>query len=355
MTLGDMIPQDVKIRRYGSGDEHRIIRLFEEVYGHTRTLAHWTWKFSGNLLKRAPIWVAENDGGELVAHYALCPVPVMLGNKQVMGAQSLDTMISRDHQRKGLMIRLASKCYQDAVDMGIELIYGYPNERSLLPLVKGLGFTSLGPIKCYELIFGSISSLPPCPSVRNSKLALRLTEGFDRVFFPAYGDSNSDTMNNDTIERVREFDAIHGSLWEKSRAGRFSVCRSPDYLNWRYSRFPDYDYLSLSVKGGDGSRGFAVIATKYTVGYIAELTPFEEDTATELLAYAIAQLKKRGVGKLVGYFLPNDREREVLKDIGFVERTSELIFCIKYLGADPPAGFTSREAWAVSFGDTDGI
>lgn len=338
-------------KRYEENDEHRIVQLFEEVYGCPRTTAHWRWKFSGNLLGKAPIRLGEDARGKAVAHYALCPVPVKLGGRIVMGAQSLDTMIAAPFQRKGLMTELARLCYEDARSLGIEIIYGYPNERSYHPLVRKLGFSDLGPVPRFELRTSVVGSLRHAPSLSRLKWIVRSSRCLDRLIHPG-----SLEHNPDSVRTIEAFDTRQAELCEEIIGERHSVCRSPSYLNWRYRDFPDMRYLSLSTSSpGSGLSGFTVVGVKGAVGFIAELFHTSFDALRNLIAGVARELREVGVGTVTGYFLLEDEEREALKDVGFLERSSDLVFCLKYLGEDPPPNIFSARSWYVSFGDTDGV
>ncbi|MFQ6103793.1 MAG: GNAT family N-acetyltransferase [Candidatus Glassbacteria bacterium] len=346
-----MNSKGVTYRRYQSGDEADIVRLFKEVYGHKRSIEHWKWKFKDNVMRKTLIWLAEDERGHLVAHYAICPVPVQLGETVVMGAQSLDTMVAKDYQRRRLMVTLARKCYDDARDAGIDIIYGYPNEKSYSPLVHRLGFSDLGNVKRYELTFSTLSHFPTTSALRRIGFIGRVINKLDQIIYPDHT-----TPLLPSTQRIQSYSSHYESLWERARRGRFGVCRNQGYLNWRYGRFPDYGYLALASLGeGEELEGFIIIGLKNDAGCIAELMPIGKNVTKVLILAAIRELKKMGIGKLFGYFLIRQDEREALKDVGFVERSSGLVFCVKFLGNTPPENLYSREAWYMSFGDTDGI
>lgn len=68
--------------------------------------------------------------GEPASHYSVFPCFIVANGKKILAAQSGDTITHKRHQRKGLFIRLAEKCYALAKESGIELIFGFPNQNS---------------------------------------------------------------------------------------------------------------------------------------------------------------------------------------------------------------------------------
>jgi hypothetical protein len=259
-------------------------------------------------------------------------------------------MVARAYHRRGLMTELATRCYEDAREAGIDLIYGYPNALSHRPLVENLGFMDLGPVPCFELDLSALAPLTAFPLARRFLRGRGLHEnrGLPETAPMRQAEGRTGTFLS--------FDSRHEALGEKARKGRNSLERSSSYLTWRYGLFPDYPYLRLSLCGvEDGLRGYAIIGVKGRVGYLAELMPVEERSARALLGEAVRLLRREGIWKLIAYFLLTEEEKGVMKDAGFIEKASTLIFCVKPLREGLSPGIGRRGSWLVSFGDTDGV
>src|SRR4051812_15607814 len=65
-----------------------------------------------------------------IAYYGVIPSLVKIDGKEMLAAQSADTMTDPDYQRQGLFVALAGKTYELAQREGIQFIYGFPNEAS---------------------------------------------------------------------------------------------------------------------------------------------------------------------------------------------------------------------------------
>lgn len=85
------------------------------------------------------------------AFYGVFPVTVLMGGKEVLAAQSGDTMTHPAHQRKGLFVRLAQMTYEECRKAGVQLVFGQPNKNSYHGLVNKLHFLPLEDIERFDL------------------------------------------------------------------------------------------------------------------------------------------------------------------------------------------------------------
>ncbi|MGE0567473.1 MAG: GNAT family N-acetyltransferase [Bacteroidia bacterium] len=85
------------------------------------------------------------------AYYGVFPVELIYKDKKILGAQSGDTMTHPDHRGKGLFIKLASSTYELARDLGIKLVFGFPNQNSYHGFVNKLQWTHYGNVAHFKL------------------------------------------------------------------------------------------------------------------------------------------------------------------------------------------------------------
>ncbi|MCZ7625578.1 MAG: GNAT family N-acetyltransferase [Candidatus Methylomirabilis sp.] len=119
------------IRPYRSGDEGRILSLFQDVFSVDRTLEHWRWKFQANPAGSDYIRLAEAPSGELVGQYAALPVRVSWGATTQIFTQIIDVMVDRRFRlglkRPGLFAALANAYITDYLVSGkVAVGYGFP-------------------------------------------------------------------------------------------------------------------------------------------------------------------------------------------------------------------------------------
>lgn len=68
--------------------------------------------------------------GEAAAFYGVFPCYVVHNGVKVLAAQSGDTITGPAHQKKGLFTLLAQETYKLAATLGIQFVFGFPNENS---------------------------------------------------------------------------------------------------------------------------------------------------------------------------------------------------------------------------------
>ena len=75
-----------------------------------------------------------------VAYYGVFPIVLNYDSSDYLIAQSGDTMTIPDHRKKGLFTKLAKETYSLSEEVGIRLIYGFPNENSYPGFKKKLNW-----------------------------------------------------------------------------------------------------------------------------------------------------------------------------------------------------------------------
>lgn len=109
------------------------VRVSEESIRNKHLFCHGSNKYIGYLAYHA-------DSGEPAAHYAVYPGYLRFNNKQVLVAQSGDTMTNPKFQKQGLFVRLAEITFDYCEKAGIEMITGLPNINSYNGFIRNLNF-----------------------------------------------------------------------------------------------------------------------------------------------------------------------------------------------------------------------
>lgn len=341
---------------YQSGDEAAILSLFETVFGLRRTLEHWRWKFERNLLGRSPIMLGVDrvDPTHVVGQYTVVPTPILFGGKKRMGAQSLDTMTHPSYQKQGMFVNLAEACYTAAADMGIDLVYGFPNRNSYHGLVASLGFLDLGPIPCYRAIASSRVIYRRFSALKNFG---RVFGALHRVIDVLCMDKGLDLPAGFAIEALQRFDGRFDALWEKVAPNlEAAVWRDAAYLNWRFAERPDERYSIHAVGTQTEVLGFVVLAVQGDTGYVVDLLSVDPSVTRSLLQFSLRHLRKQGVTRVLAYLQAPTSEVDIYQGLGFQPVPSELVMVVKPLANRlAPDTLAPASRWYVTFGDTDGI
>lgn len=99
-------------------------------------------------------FIAYNVDKLPVAFYGVIPCFIKLEDKNILSAQSADTMTHPNHRHKGLFIELALLTYGLCRDRGIHLIFGFPNQNSLHAFIKNLGWEKTGELDYFVIQTG---------------------------------------------------------------------------------------------------------------------------------------------------------------------------------------------------------
>ena len=121
--------------RLGTGDSAQAMRaLFERIFKHAMSQAHWAWKYAG----------AEGPGhgvglmreGRMVAHYGGVPRRILDRGQPALACQVCDVMVERSANaalvRKGPLYQVAATFLEAQIGWGRahRLGFGFPSERA---------------------------------------------------------------------------------------------------------------------------------------------------------------------------------------------------------------------------------
>lgn len=101
----------------------------------------------------------HNELNEPAAYYGVFPLQFFHQGKTYLVAQSGDTMTAPNHQKKGLFIQLATKTYDLAKELGIEFVFGFPNENSLPGFQRKLNWQFFDTMYTFQLKVNTIPLL----------------------------------------------------------------------------------------------------------------------------------------------------------------------------------------------------
>lgn len=220
------------LRPFRPGDEVRLNRTFNEVFGQHRSLDEWYWKF-GKTAEPKYIMLAWNEDGEILAQWAGVPVGFWAWGQELAAAQIVD-VFSRKIARTSLF---AAGAYLRAMREfhrlwcgpgGFSLLYGFPSQRPLQLDQRSGEYTQIPPI-----------AVPVFSRLLARKPRLFLPVGLRYGFDPEAADW----------------------LWAATRERlSLAVVRDADYFRRRYRRRPGvtYHHLVLRRKGRPAAYGVFV-------------------------------------------------------------------------------------------------
>jgi SAM-dependent methyltransferase len=224
---------------YGDGMESQIVPLFNEVFGVSRSNAHWEWKYRFNPFGKSAVVVAKDTNGDIIGHYSGYYVPWLsqTDGKVYNVIQGVDTFTIKRVRRvglgkTGLFARLGHYFFASYCNHRMPFAYGVNTAAAYELGKRYLGYRPIEPVGYYIL---DSASLHKGGLIR--RLYLR---GYHIYEIDWFGDG---------------FDLLFESSVKDYPP--LIVHRDSAYLNWRFSD-PDKQYVKIAINHGKSLVGYAV-------------------------------------------------------------------------------------------------
>lgn len=218
---------------------------------------YYNWKVYENPATEGFIYLEER-GGFVVGSSSVMPRKVVVGDREVLGAELGDSFTRPEYRRQGINSKALNECIKYALSKGMNLVYGPPNRANYGLHIK-LGFLQCSYIK---VAFMTKSLNPMRFGV---KLMAKMILGRDlRKSYLQFGnlvrtamkkrhdvsDERDEVRNAFQILEIDKFRDEVDPLWGNPRYS-FFIFRDSRYLNWRYFENPDRFRVLAAVEGGE--------------------------------------------------------------------------------------------------------
>ena len=208
------------IKNYNVGDESKILELFEIVFKQKLNLINWKWRFRDNPAGKHFIKLMW-DNGNLVGHYAVSPLYMIVEGQEVLTALSLTTMTHPDYQGNGVFSELSLALYDELEQSHkCKAIWGFPNNNSHYAFINKLGWKNL--IVQHTLVL-RVKYL----KLKHSKFSCESIHNF----------------RNDHVQFIKK---------KLSETSSIYVNYTQKYLNWRFIKKPNSNYKCYEFKSEFG-------------------------------------------------------------------------------------------------------
>lgn len=175
-----------------------LAKLHSEVYGTPVNENYFLKKYDTAYTGLEHVgYLAYNTEGTPVAHYGVIPCFIQYKTDIMLAAQSADTMTHPKYRYKGMFVDLSNKTFDLCRELGIRLIFGFPNQNSYHGAVNKLGWKITESMACFII---RVKGLPLESICRKAKWLERLYESyrqliFKRISLPLNGIANSATTD----------------------------------------------------------------------------------------------------------------------------------------------------------------
>lgn len=327
------------IRPYRPGDEFKINEMFNEVFHRDRSIEHWYWKYRDNPYGSGRIALAIAPDGTLAAHYGGYPLKLFLAtDKKEFTVYHLgDKMTRRIYRGVGIgknsLLSLTFRAFQDNFARDALFGYGFGTHHSLRFGLMFLNYIDFEPVSFWRLPIErllkgkGVSFLRQLFSLRRLKQVKEIDVQWDEFFYtvaPSY---------------------------------RLLIKRDSQYLNWRYLRRPDRQYLILSVTKKNRLTGWSVFFREGNrlIWGDALFIPDDTSSVKVLFSYLLRDPYCKGCETIEGWFAEDPQWwGQCLKSLGFERETepSNLHLVVTII-TDPEALTMLRKGFYYTLGDSD--
>lgn len=219
--------------------------LHREVYHAARPNGYFVKKYDTAYTGVEHVgFIAYNKENRPVAYYGVIPCFIQSGKEILLAAQSADTMTHPEHRNKGLFLQLSMLTFDLCRQLGIKLIFGFPNQNSYPAMVKHLGWAETEKMSRFTIPTGTLWNWISLKISKNhhdaalNKLVLRdpeiknsaIEEGYTGVYrdkaymrYKTYTNTYVINMTSATVWIKVEDELTIGDIILKENNGKFFI------------------------------------------------------------------------------------------------------------------------------------
>ncbi len=346
---------------YEKGDLWDIGHFFKRVYtgyGTHGSMEYFQWKIVKNPVKPGVInlvWTSTGIGSVT----SLTPKVLFFKGKPLPSAEIGDTFTDPAYQRQGMFSLLVNKTREDGNSLGIDFIYGTPNDQSLPGYEKYADFKPIAGIKVRSLNFpvhiqmALQTRLPWIIASFVGSLWTLLVQSWLGVQILI------NSSHGWHIEEATVLPADWDSFWDEARSKYdFLFSREREFLKWRYFD-NQYRYHVLIARSAGRISGYLIyrlvadsrMPTLRIADYLS--APGEERVLARLLNFAVRAALEMGAVKVSAWCPSSNPHFRQFRAYGFLAGGWIPVICHQSVIARKIE--QESRAWHFSIGDSDNV
>ena len=150
--ISETVSQEYVITRLSKANLADVATLHAAVYGVAAEEGYFLKKYDTAYTGVENVgFIAYNMNKIPVAYYGVIPCFIQYENKTVLAAQSADTMTHPMYRYKGMFVELSNRTFDLCRELGILLVFGFPNQNSYHGAVNKLGWKMTGTMTCFVI------------------------------------------------------------------------------------------------------------------------------------------------------------------------------------------------------------
>lgn len=350
-------------------DVYESMANFRKTFGLNPTRSihkdYYKWKILNNpyCLGHIELELIENL---VTGSASITPKKIAVLGEILLAAEIGDTFTHPEYRRMGIFSRVVKKCTEYANSVGVQIIYGKPNDQSLPGYQWKLGYPP-----CEHVTVKHMYKYL-CASPLENKIKRRF--GWD---CPAKVISYAHFYFLSVISFIRKkhnmfeslpieilpimrFEKKLDGLWGAKREEyAFFTIRDEVYFNWRFLSNPD-DYIVLAAMANTEIVGCIVLKISgngdFRTGSICDFITYQDrmDVFIHLLRAAELLFRQAGVCSIELVCSSNSPYYESIRHFGYFIKSNRPI--IVFLGTDIGKQLhASNKKWHFTIADSDNI
>jgi GNAT superfamily N-acetyltransferase len=196
-----------------------------EIYNQT----YWDWQYKQLPTGKSYVYAAW-DGDKIIGYYHIPVYRCSIDGEEKLIGNIQDVAVNPNYRGMGLFRKLAEFANEDLDKSEVDLIYTFPNDKSIKTFLKYNKFSSVSSVPTYlrPMNSGGILS-SKIKSLGLEKVAGWFVDGFVNLF------SKNINISDASIERIEEItDEVESVFSEFSKPYRNHLVRDKAWLDWRY-------------------------------------------------------------------------------------------------------------------------
>jgi Acetyltransferase (GNAT) domain len=173
-----------RIERLNKTNLDDLATLHAAVYGGEPDEHFFTRKYATSYTGVEHVgFLAYNREGQVVGYNGVVPCFIEYEGKKILAAQATDYMTHPDYRYKGMLIELSNRTFTLCQELGITLLFGFPNQHSYHGVVNRLGWKPVVSMSCFLV---SVSCFPMEATARRMPVLKRWYERRRRSVLQKY-------------------------------------------------------------------------------------------------------------------------------------------------------------------------
>ena len=350
----------ITFEKFVKSDKKSLLEVMksisDEVNAQDKTLAdqkNWEWRYEGLPTGKSHVYLAkENDS--IIGYYHIPTYEVFIKNKKMTIGNIQSVAVSKSHRNQNVFQKLAKFANHD-IDKHVDLIYTFPNHRSIHTFIK---YNDFHVVTELPLHLRPISVRAFFEKKINSKFFGSIFGGLLEIY-SRFKLKRLDQF--DLIEEVDGFDAEIETLFLKfGLRHEIRLLRNKTYLEWRFNNSLNGKYKILGLRSNSELVAIAVVKIEYILSerclVIMDLAYDQVNSAKKLLS----NIDSLYVDEKIAFIVKSGTsvDKKIEENVGFVKVPSrfnprKLYLLARWTNEKKSSDLLKAAIWQVAFSDWD--